>query len=826
MDYKYNYQIKVSAKDQFSSVLNELEKRMGKVGTSVDQAQNKVTRFGQSCKEITNAEIANFITVLDQATRAFRSMGTSGAGFEQNLANLSATTGIAGKNLDELGSLARRIGQDSGIGATAAAEAFNQLASQIQFNKIGLEGLKTLQQETITLAQATGLGMAEAATVMATAINQFGLDTSEANRVINVLAAGAKLGTANVTDLEQSLRIAGKTASTAGLSVEQTAGALEVLSQNNLKGAEAGTTLRDILQKLQENLNGDLGEIGLTTALEALQSKLNDTAYLSKLFGEENVASAQYLIANAGAVNQMTQAITGTSVAQEQAAIRTNTVAEKMKQMQAIIDNTKIAFFDLSGALAPYAVVMGEVLPAIASFTSIMQFSSQVTRTLHASVQLFTQSTLAKTAVEKASIAVTSALTAAQTALNAVMNANPVALVVLAIAGLVAGLVVAYNQSEQFRRIVDGLWKNIQQLATVIWDHLVKAFDFLATAIRKAWDQLKSLLGLSGETVAAQEETADATGQVAGAYRQAAAATDLFNTSIGEQAERLNTNLSTLGGMENKISALKKAQKEASLEQAVALEREIRLWEKKQEEMQNALRIGAAQAPAMVPLGVSLPGVDRGKGPQTDPESGLLQLAPDLEKFDPETLDNVEEDLKQRMERLQKYASITGEQIVSGLSNSVAGLAESLGGALATGDWGEQMKNFLVGLMDMLQQFAAALIATGTAALAFKGIFANPIAGIIAGTALMVATAAAKAALQNATAFADGGIVSGPTLALVGEYAGASRNPEVIAPLDKLRSLIHPAADSLSGLRLETKVRGKDLYVALRSTEHEMNRTR
>ena len=38
--------------------------------------------------------------------------------------------------------------------------------------------------------------------------------------------------------------------------------------------------------------------------------------------------------------------------------------------------------------------------------------------------------------------------------------------------------------------------------------------------------------------------------------------------------------------------------------------------------------------------------------------------------------------------------------------------------------------------------------------------------------------------------FSTGGIVSGPTIGLMGEYAGARTNPEVIAPLDKLKSMI------------------------------------
>lgn len=52
---------------------------------------------------------------------------------------------------------------------------------------------------------------------------------------------------------------------------------------------------------------------------------------------------------------------------------------------------------------------------------------------------------------------------------------------------------------------------------------------------------------------------------------------------------------------------------------------------------------------------------------------------------------------------------------------------------------------------------------------------------------------------MGATPFAQGGVVSGPTLALVGEYAGASNNPEVIAPLDKLRTMLQPQGAVIGG---------------------------
>ena len=72
------------------------------------------------------------------------------------------------------------------------------------------------------------------------------------------------------------------------------------------------------------------------------------------------------------------------------------------------------------------------------------------------------------------------------------------------------------------------------------------------------------------------------------------------------------------------------------------------------------------------------------------------------------------------------------------------------------------------------------------------------------------------------TPFANGGIVYGPTLALMGEYAGAKSNPEVIAPLNKLKSLIGNNGSGGGGV-YELKVKGRDL-VAVLANETRINR--
>ena len=281
--------------------------------------------------------------------------------------------------------------------------------------------------------------------------------------------------------------------------------------------------------------------------------------------------------------------------------------------------------------------------------------------------------------------------------------------------------------------------------------------------------------------------------------------------------EDLNTNLKTIGGIENKTKNLKEIQSKASEEQQVALEKEIRLYEARLELMKKTIFAAA-------------------EGNLTKGDKELLKLpniqamdVPAIEfplKIDEKSYQRVQQKIRESGYVFVKEAQITARQMSGILSNSIQGFMEGFGEAVASGNGLEILRSFLLSLMDMLQQFGSALIAAGMASEALKAIAWSGIGGIIAGSALIAATAAAKAALQNITAFAAGGIVSGPTLALVGEYSGASNNPEVIAPLNKLRSMLEPTGLSAKSLYLETKVKGKDLYIALRGVEHEKRRTR
>jgi hypothetical protein len=139
---------------------------------------------------------------------------------------------------------------------------------------------------------------------------------------------------------------------------------------------------------------------------------------------------------------------------------------------------------------------------------------------------------------------------------------------------------------------------------------------------------------------------------------------------------------------------------------------------------------------------------------------------------------------------------------------------------MATGEegagknFGKNMLGAIAGFMDTLGK---ALVATAIASEAFqKLLIANPAAAAVAGIALMAGAAIVRNELKkgpNVTAFADGGIVSGPTLGLMGEYPGASSNPEVIAPLDKLKGMLK--TNDSNGFVASTSIQGRDLAIVL-----------
>jgi hypothetical protein len=100
----------------------------------------------------------------------------------------------------------------------------------------------------------------------------------------------------------------------------------------------------------------------------------------------------------------------------------------------------------LVGAIAALGVVIGVVMVATKAWAAIM--------------------VIAKVA--------TAAWAVAQRILNAAFLSNPIGWIILAIVALVAAIVIAYRNSETFRRIVQAAWQGIQVAIKFAWENVIK----------------------------------------------------------------------------------------------------------------------------------------------------------------------------------------------------------------------------------------------------------------------------------------------------------------------------------------------------------------
>lgn len=860
--------------DEATRSTKDLDETIRKTQESGEQAARGV---GDALRTI---ELTSIIQQVQMVGSALGELARPAVTFEQSMADLQAITGYAGDELQDLTDTAREVGKASGLGAAESARAFSILAGQID---VPLEALKDLQQQTITLAQAGALPLEEAANAVAGTLNQFGMEADQAGRVVNVLAAGSRAGGAEVIDLAESFKVAGAAANAAGVSVEETAGVLEILAQNNTKGAEAGTAMRNVLIAMQTRLGIDVSKTGFVGGLKVIQTELDGmssdverTTFLAKTFGRENIVAAQFLLQNADAVGEMTTAVTDSNAALEQAELRNDTWAHKIDLAKAKIDDVMLSMSDFTGSLLPIAGIVGEQVSRFSGLIPVLSLAMQGLKGLGVQTMI---------------------ATARQVGFNAALTANPIGVVVMAITALVAAVVYAYNHFDGFKSSVDNLWSKLKELWSMLYERIKPVFEIIAKVVggvlkialaalgtqlklladfwgwvaqkvidlinwldkllvplRKAIDGLKELLGLKSQVADTQSQKStqnkdvdylEINGQsvrsdsplarvapLAGgrlpkretktsdSTTQPAPVTD----GAGDASRDAKTdkdkiyNLNTIEGLQNNISKLQERLKRATVDEAVEIQRQIN----KYKELLDALRAtidarAKVKPPKMERVSASKPAVS--KEGTSNPKDKIADIAAKAG----ETLrTKTAESLAKAREEWDKYVS--GLQNTMGaVSNIMGNMGNVIGGA--TGAW----LQWGAGVVQAIGQALPKLISLFTAESAVmaaeggKSVAGIPVVGPAMAVAAVTSILAALANVPKPTAFASGGIVSGPTYALVGEYAGASNNPEVIAPLDKLRNYLRQDAQAAGGGEVQFRIEGRTL-VGLLNKEYKHNK--
>lgn len=328
------------------------------VRTGINEAKNTILS-GFNSLGSGMSQFGGALTALTAPITAFGIKGVMAAGnFDDAMRELSARTGIVGDDLEKMKQAAIDAGAATVFSATDAANSLLQLTS----SGLSAEDALAVLPAVMNGAAAAGTDLGSTADWITDIMAAFGLEAGQAGYVIDALVAASLSGSASVEDLAMGFQNAGGIAALFGMSVDETAAALQIFSENGIKGAEAGTQLKSMLTAMMRDtpeVQAAWAELGvsmfdaqgnardLDSVIDDLNVAMADMsqeeriAYIQTLAGSYGQAGLAALLA-AGGIDDMQDSMAGAADAA--------TVAEsKMGGWRGMLEN-------LSGSLETFQI--------------------------------------------------------------------------------------------------------------------------------------------------------------------------------------------------------------------------------------------------------------------------------------------------------------------------------------------------------------------------------------------------------------------------------------------------------------------------------------
>lgn len=428
----------------------------------------------------------------------------SAADFEKQLSNVAAVSGATDSEMEGLRNKALQLGKDTQFSASESAQAIEELV------KAGLsvqDVMNGAADATVNLAAAGEISMPEAATIASNAMNQFGLAAEDMVGVADNIAGAANASAIDVKEFGYSLSQVGAVANLAGANFADTATAIALLGNAGIKGSDAGTSLKSMLNNLQPttikqiDLMTELGIVtedganrfydaqgnlkGLADVSQVLQTSLKGMtkqqkqATLETLFGSDAIRAAAVLADNgAKGFDKMAESMSKVS-AEDVAKTKMDNLAGSVEQLKGSLETLMI----MVGTPLLHAI-RGLVDGLTGFLNLVLELPGPVLEAATTFLGLVSAGLLLAGVILKVRAAIQAGGAAAA------LLSGPIGLIIVAIAALVAAFVYFYKNNEKFRTFV-------QQMAKAIKGYLVAAIKEVMPYLKEFGDFIKDVFQAS-----------------------------------------------------------------------------------------------------------------------------------------------------------------------------------------------------------------------------------------------------------------------------------------------------------------------------------------
>ena len=492
--------------------MNDFNSNLNKAKDAIDSTSKNFRGVEEAGKKFSS--VGKFLTagVTTPVVAIGSSVVKTQAQFQDAMAKVQALSGASGKELTLLENTAKKMGSTTVFSASECADALGYMA---------LAGWDANQSSSalpgvLNLAAASSMDLADASDMVTDYLSAFGMKASDAGKMADMLAFAQANSNTTTQQLGEAFKNCSVNAKGMGQDMYTTTALLGALSNQGLKGSEAGTALNAVFRDMTNHMENGQIQIGKTNvALVDSHGNFRDMkdiiadvnkatdgmsesekqAALSTVFTADSI-KAMGILLNTGAdeIRGFDGELRNSKgTAGEMANTMNNTLSGALKGLSSAWEGLKLNLVDTNGpltaliqkltelvrwfdglspsvkqtitiigllvaAIGPVLMVLGKFMSSISAIKGGITILSTIFSAVSGVI-----GGIFSTVITAVYVFITDTLIPAFSALWGIMLAHPIVAIVAAIAALVAGFVYAWNHLDGFKEFWINLWEQVKQ---------------------------------------------------------------------------------------------------------------------------------------------------------------------------------------------------------------------------------------------------------------------------------------------------------------------------------------------------------------------------